>query len=102
MNLVILMCIAGFALHFLGRYGEYLRQNGKISPLAYVLQDPAGWAAAMIGTVVALVALPELGPLLGLKGEATPLTSLMIGYMGSSLSAKLPGLATGNGSASSR
>jgi hypothetical protein len=102
MNLAILMCIAGFALHFLGRYGEHLRTAGKITPLAYVLQDPTGWASALIGTVVTMLALPELGPLLGLKGEATPLTSLMVGYIGSSLSAKLPAFATGKGSPSDR
>jgi hypothetical protein len=102
MNLAILMCIAGFALHFLGRYGEHLRVAGKITPLAYVLQDPTGWASALIGTAVTMVALPELGPLLGLKAEATPLTSLFVGYVGSSLSAKLPALLTGNGSASAR
>lgn len=92
-----LMCAAGFALHFLSRYGEFWRTGEKIAPHLYVAQDWPGWLSAALGTVVTFAALPELGPVLGLSVQMTPLGALTCGYMGSSLSAKLPALFTGKG-----
>lgn len=92
---VILLCAAGFALHFLGRYGEFLRTGEKIGPHTYVAQDLPGWISAAIGTAVTLALLPELAPLIGIT--TGKLGALMAGYVGSSLSSKLPALFTGKG-----
>lgn len=87
---LVLMTLLGLLLHFLSRYGEFWRSSGKLGPGAYLMQDPIAWAVAAIGTLVAYVLLPELGPLVGLS--ATPAGAFGAGYMGSSLAAKLPGL----------
>jgi hypothetical protein len=92
---VIILCIAGFALHFLGRYGEFLRTGEKIGPLVYLAQDWPGWLSAAIGTAVTLALLPEVGPLIGIS--TGNLGAVLAGYVGSSLSAKLPALMTGKG-----
>jgi hypothetical protein len=93
---LITLCLAGFALHFLGRYGEFLKtQATRIGPHTYVAQDLPGWISAAIGTAVTLAVLPEVGPLIGI----TPgkLGTVMAGYFGSSLPAKLPAMLTGKG-----
>lgn len=88
----ILMCFAGFVLHFLSRYGAHRRGGAQVSPYAYVMQDWPGWASAALSVTVAIVALPEIGPsLLGLSGEPTPGVALLVGYTGSSLASKIPG-----------
>ena len=81
---------AGLVFHFLGRWGEVWRTSAPIGPGAYILLDPIGWASAGLGAIVALILLPEIGPLVGLY--ATPAGAFGAGYMGSSLAAKLPGL----------
>ena len=49
MNTPVALCLAGFLLHFLGRYGEFLRtQATRIGPHTYVAQDWPGWLSAMI------------------------------------------------------
>lgn len=80
----------GFLLHFLGRYGEHWRAVGRTSPWVYVCGDPIGWAAALIGVAAGTILLPDLGPVVGLS--PTPLGGFAVGYMGSSIAAKLPGL----------
>ncbi len=83
---------AGFLLHFLSRYGEHWRTVAKVSPVGYVQQDPVGWTAAVVGTVVVTAAFPELAPLLGVQPNAMG-GALIAGYSASSLTAKLPGIA---------
>lgn len=87
-----LMIAAGFALHFLSRYGEHWRTVGKLGPVDYVRNDPVGWTAAVLGTVVIAAAFPELAPLLGVQPDALG-GALIAGYSASSLTAKLPGIA---------
>jgi len=94
---MVLLCLAGFALHFLGRYGEYWRTTEKVSPVVYVSQDWPGWLSAAIGTAATLLVLPELAPALGMQVSMTNLGALTAGYMGSSLAGKLPSLFTGKG-----
>lgn len=86
----ILMAVLGLAMHFLSRYSEYFRTNSRISPRAYLNLDPPGWISAVIGAVVTVILLPELGPVVGLS--ATLSGCFVAGYMGSSLAAKLPGI----------
>lgn len=88
----VAMTATGLLLHFLTRYGEFWRNpaTAKPTPWAYVMQDPVAWAVATIGAGVSYVALPELGPLVGLS--ATPAGSFAAGYIGSSLSAKIPAI----------
>lgn len=93
----LFMAAAGFLLHFLSRYGEHWRTAAKLSPVAYVALDWPGWLSALVGTIACYVALPELGPLFGMPITMTPLGALTVGYMGSSLAAKLPALFTGRG-----
>lgn len=97
MNTPIALCLAGFLLHFLGRYGEYLRtQATRIGPHTYIAQDWPGWLSAMIGTYVCFVALPELGPVIGITPNGAG-GAFLAGYFGSSLAAKLPAYLTGKG-----
>lgn len=91
----IILCIAGFALHFLSRYGEFWRTGEKIGPHTYIAQDWPGWMSAAIGTAVTLALLPEVGPLIGIS--TGKLGAVMAGYVGSSLAAKLPAMFTGKG-----
>jgi hypothetical protein len=94
-NLVVL-CIAGFLLHFLGRYGEFLKtQATRIGPHTYIAQDLPGWLSAAIGTAVTLVLLPEVGPLIGI--DPGKVGAVLAGYFGSSLPSKLPAMLTGKG-----
>lgn len=103
MNLtLILLCACGLLLHFLGRFGEYLKTQGKIAPMAYLAQDVPGWLSAIIGAVVCMALLPDLPGLLGLgpvvaTGGLMKTLSLTAGYMGSSIAAKVPALVTGKG-----
>jgi hypothetical protein len=91
-SLHVAMTGTGLLLHFLTRYGEFWRNPAtpRPTPWGYVLQDPVAWSVAAIGAGVSYVALPELGPLVGLS--ATPAGSFAAGYIGSSLSAKLPAI----------
>jgi uncharacterized membrane protein len=86
------MIAAGFLLHFLSRYGEHWRNVGKLGPREYVALDPVGWTAAVLGTVIVAIAFPELAPILGVDAHALG-GALIAGYTGSSLTAKLPGIA---------
>lgn len=86
------MIVAGFLLHFLSRYGEHWRTIGKLGPVDYVRNDPVGWTAAVLGTVIVAIAFPELAPLLGVQPDALG-GALIAGYSASSLTAKLPGIA---------
>lgn len=87
---------AGFALHFLGRYGEHWRTVGKVGPVEYVRNDPIGWTAATLGTVILGLAYPDIAPILGVQPDALG-GALIAGYSASSLTAKLPGLASKGG-----
>lgn len=103
MNLtLILLCVCGLLLHFLGRYGEACRTPPRVGPLAYLRQDIPGWLTAIIGTVVSMVLLPELPVVLGLGpvvagGGLMKILALSSGYMGSSIAAKVPALISGKG-----
>jgi hypothetical protein len=83
---------AGFLLHFLSRYGEHWRTNGRVKPMDYLALDPIGWASAVVGTLVITVAFKELAPIIGVDPSSLG-GALIAGYTGSSLTAKLPGLA---------
>ena len=90
------MMLAGFVLHFLGRWGEYWRAHEKLGPVRYVLLDPPAWISAVVGALAFYVALPELGPVLGVQAAgATPLWSLAAGYIGSSMAPKLLAMVAG-------
>lgn len=91
-----LMAMAGLGLHFLGRWGEYWRQQ-RTNPWTYMTQDLPAWLAAVIGAVVFYFALPEIGQVTGASVAigVTPLWSLTAGYMGSSMAAKVLSLITG-------
>jgi hypothetical protein len=98
---LILLCLSGLALHFLGRWSEALRTQ-KVGPIAYLRQDVPGWLTAVIGTGVCMLLLPDLPGVLGLGpvvagGGLMKLLALSAGYMGSSIAAKLPALVTGRG-----
>lgn len=88
------MAFIGFLLHFLTRYGEHWRTSpdGKEGPHKYVMRDPIGWASALCGVLAGLSLLPEIAPLLGVS--VSPVGAFVVGYMGSSLAAKLPGIIT--------
>ena len=90
------MIAAGFLLHFLSRYGEHWRTIGKVGPREYVSLDPIGWTAAVLGTVIVAIAFPDLAPLLGVQPDTLG-GALIAGYTSSSLTAKLPGLASKGG-----
>ena len=103
MNLtLILLCICGLLMHFLGRYTEAFRTD-RIGPLAYLRQDIPGWLSAIIGSLVCMVLLPDLPAMLGVSAPDITQTGLMkslalsAGYMGSSIAAKVPALVTGRG-----
>ena len=90
------MMVAGFVLHFLGRWGEYWRAHEKLGPVAYIRQDPPAWISAVIGAAAFYIALPELGPVLGVQAAGvTPLWSLAAGYIGSSMAPKLLAIVAG-------
>lgn len=91
-----LMIACGFLLHFLGRYGEHWRGTAKLGPREYLALDPIGWTAAVLGTVVVTLAYADLAPLLGVQPDALG-GALIAGYSASSLTAKLPGLASKGG-----
>lgn len=92
----------GFALHFVGRYGEYRRAVEKVWPWAYVAQDPPAWVGAVIGTVIAVLVLPDIEAVLAafqLPAQlvekvrlAWRLLYFCAGYAGSSVIAKVPGM----------
>lgn len=90
------MIVAGFLLHFLGRYGEHWRGTAKIGPWDYVRLDPIGWMAAILGVAVVALAYADIAPILGVDPDALG-GALIAGYSASSLTAKLPGIATKNG-----
>ena len=91
-----LMAMAGLALHFLGRWAEFWRQQ-RTNPWTYVTMDLPSWLAAVIGAVVFYFALPEIGTVTGSSVVigVTPLWSLTAGYMGSSMAAKVLSIFTG-------
>lgn len=93
-ELLAAMAFIGFLLHFLTRYGEHWRASpgGQEGPHKYVMRDPIGWASAVCGVVAGFFLLPELAPLLGVS--VSPVGAFVVGYMGSSLAAKLPGIVT--------
>lgn len=99
---LILLCIGGLVLHFLGRYGEFWRTGERVWPHTYVMQDLPGWLSAAIGTAVCMLMLPDLPQLLGITGDVSDtgimrLAALSAGYMGSSIAAKVPAFLTGKG-----
>jgi hypothetical protein len=103
MNLtLILLCVCGLLMHFLGRWGESCRSQ-RVGPFAYLRQDVPGWLSAIIGAVVCMVLLPDLPAVLGIvapdieNSGLMKLLALTAGYMGSSLAAKVPALVTGRG-----
>lgn len=99
---LILLCVCGLLLHFLGRWSEACRTR-RVGPFAYLAQDVPGWLSAIIGTVVCMVLLPDLPAMLGVSAPDISGSGLMkalalsAGYMGSSIAAKVPALVTGRG-----
>ena len=90
MNTAWILAALGFAMHFLARYGEYRRSVDKVGIIEYVVADWIAWISAVIGATASVLMLPTIGPALGLM--ANDAGYFVIGYMGSSLAAKLPGL----------
>lgn len=92
----------GFLLHLTMRWGEYRRAIEKVSLWAYVMQDPPAWIAAVVGTVIAVMLVPDISAILAAYEVPASLTDkvmaaarliyFLAGYAGSSLVAKLPGL----------
>lgn len=97
-----LIAVLGFVLHVLTRWGEYRRAVDKVGLWAYIRQDPPAWAAAVVGTAIAIMLVPDISAIMAAyevpaslrdKVEAAArLIYFTAGYMGSSLVAKLPGL----------
>ena len=91
----------GFVLHFVGRWGEYTRAVAKVSPWAYVMQDPPAWIAAVIGAVIAVMLVPDVSAVMVAMEvpqalhdkmlSAARLVYFLAGYAGSSIVAKVPG-----------
>lgn len=90
MNTMWTLALLGFAMHFFSRYGEYIRAVEKVNMIRYVVADWVAWTSAIIGTAAAVLLLPTIGPAIGLM--ANDAGYFVAGYMGSSLTAKLPGL----------
>lgn len=96
------IALLGFLLHLLMRWGEYRRGVEKLGLWAYVAQDPAAWGAAVVGTVIAVMLVPDISAIMAAYQvpqsihdkvqAAARLIYFTAGYMGSSLVAKLPGL----------
>lgn len=92
----------GFLLHLTMRWSEYHRAVEKIALWHYVRQDPPAWIAAVIGTVIAVMLVPDISAILAAYEVpasltdkvmvATRLIYFLAGYVGSSFVAKLPGL----------
>lgn len=105
MNLtLILLCIGGLALHFLGRYGEFWRTGEKVGPHIYAMQDLPGWIFALVATGVCMLLLPDLPKIIGMpvgfdagNSGLMRILAFLAGYTGSSIAAKVPAYFTGQG-----
>lgn len=96
------IAILGFATHFVTRWGEYRRAAEKIGPIDYVMADPPAWIAAGLGTLSAVLIVPDIGAVLATFQIPAPLYDKLLaamrfvywiaGYFGSSLLAKAPGM----------
>ena len=101
-HLLWLIAGLGFALHFVSRYGEYRRAVAKVWPWTYVGQDPPAWVGAVIGTLIAVLILPDIEAVLGAFALPPTLVDKIklawrvlyfcAGYAGSSVVAKIPGM----------
>lgn len=92
----------GFLLHVNGRYIEYRRAVAKVWPWTYIAQDPPAWVGAVIGTLIAILILPDVEAVLtafALPAQLVEKIKLAwrvlyfcAGYAGSSIIAKVPGM----------
>lgn len=97
-----IIAVLGFLLHLVMRWGEYRRAVEKVALWSYVMQDPPAWIAAVVGTLIAVMLVPDISAVMAAYdvpaslsdkvAAAARLIYFLAGYAGSSLVAKLPGL----------
>jgi hypothetical protein len=81
----------GFATHVLGTWADYCKQYAKVGLWTYVQLDPPSWIASLVGTAVVLSVSQEVDPFLPIHA-APEVLSVLLGYTGSSVLAKLSGI----------
>src|SRR4051812_46141695 len=82
----------GYLVHVLTSWADYCRTKGAVSLSVYLRQDCPGWIASSVGTIVVLLVTLDVSPLLPVH-VGGHLLSVLLGYTGSSVLAKLSGIA---------
>lgn len=94
---IFLFGMLGYLVHFTSSWAEYCKTVRPLNVLAYWQQDVSGWTSATLGSVVIVLVTVDVGQTLPLQ-VSPRLLSVLLGYTGSSVLAKLSGtfgIATG-------
>jgi len=89
----------GYMVHLLGSWAQYCKTQKPVRLWEYIAQDWAGWVSATVGAVVVVALTLDVSALAQSVGLSPKLLATLLGYVGSSILAKLSntfGLGTGD------